>query len=322
MSSLIFRDLSRFQLELALRYGRLVAATLKILEFGFRYLESDVTFFHLPNADIIDLPQLGSLKIPALVGLSNLTSLDIHIEKALLADEANALFCTHFQSIRHLSLRIIFATCADAANLVYSFPLLESLHLCACWIGSSPPPAATLPINLHTLDLECFLDDVLRWLLSCPPSPTISSVHIRGVSLALRELKTVFQYLKFIAPTLKSLKMGSISNENTLTDLNLGIVDMPQLRNLEFPDRYSRVHMIVRLLSHIRAPLEHISFCCFLAINPSSAAWAELEERLSGPAYPRLRKLTISTLPHLQRVLQAKLPRLHQLGVLEVFPEN
>ncbi|KAJ7045751.1 hypothetical protein C8F04DRAFT_1249133 [Mycena alexandri] len=259
--------------------------------------------------------------IPALVGLSNLTSLDIDIEKALLADEANALFCTHFRSIRHLTLRIIFATCADAVNLVCSFPLLETLRLHSRWIGSSPPPIASLPVNLHTLDLGCFLYDVLNWLLSCPPSAAISSVHLRDVSV--RDLETVFQYVRFVATTLKSLIICFLGPSENITDLNLGIIDLPELRSLEISGRYSRVHMIVRLLSHIRAPLEHISFYSFLSINPSSVAWAELEERLSGPAYPRLRKVTISTRPHLQRAIQAKIPRLHQLGVLEVvFPEK
>ncbi|KAJ7859739.1 hypothetical protein B0H13DRAFT_1127070 [Mycena leptocephala] len=150
--------------------------------------------------------------IPVLAGLSNLTYLEIVAENALPSDDCQALFRSNFRSIRHLLLRMTFATCGDAVRLVCSFPLLESLRLHARWIGSSPPPASSLPPNLHTLDLDGFLEDVLAWLLSCPPSPAVSSVQLRDV--AEGELRIVLEYVKFVAPTLKDLKLSFLNNRS------------------------------------------------------------------------------------------------------------
>lgn len=150
--------------------------------------------------------------IPVLVGLPNLTSLQIVAEHALLSDECLDLFRTQFRSIRHLLLRMTFATCADAVGLVCSFPLLENLRLYARWIGSTPPPPASLPPNLHTLDLGGFLDDVLAWLLSCPPSPALSSVQVRDI--AEHEFGIVFEYVKFLAATLKRFQLSFADKES------------------------------------------------------------------------------------------------------------
>jgi hypothetical protein len=280
--------------------------------------------------------------IPVLAGLSNLTYLEIVAENALLSDDCQALFRSNFRSIRHLLLRMTFATCGDAVRLVCSFPLLESLRLHARWIGSLPPPASSLPPNLHTLDLDGYLEDVLAWLLSCPPSPAVSSVQLRDV--AEGELRIVFEYVKFVAPTLKDLKLSFLNNRSeglsnpaipptlshhliteSFLEFNFDTIDAPELRTLEIEGRLSNdVTLIVQFLPHLRAPqLAEISFTSLVSVNPRRTAWAQLDALLSRPAYFLLRKVIITTLPHLKPALQAQLPRLNERNILDfIFPEG
>ncbi|KAJ6587086.1 hypothetical protein DFH09DRAFT_245464 [Mycena vulgaris] len=270
-------------------------------------------------------PSLLNHVIPVLTGLSNLTYFEVVAENALLSDETQALFRSSFKSVRHLLLRMTFATCADAVDLVCSFPLLESLRLHARWIGSSPPPVSTLPVGLHTLDLDGFLDDALGWLLSCPTNPAISSVQLREV--AERELGIVFGYVRSIAATLKNFKLSflDVRTERTFLGFEFDHIDIYELRTLEITGRNSNdVAMVVHVLSHIHAPLlEEISFTSLVSVNPGRLAWAELAERLSWHTYTNLRKVTVTTLPHLQPAIQSKLQRLHELHILDfVFPDG
>ncbi|KAJ6594075.1 hypothetical protein B0H19DRAFT_48640 [Mycena capillaripes] len=263
--------------------------------------------------------------IPVLVELSNLTYLEIVAENALLSDESQALFRAHFMSVRHLLLRMTFATCADAVALVCSFPLLETLRLHARWIGSSPPPAVSLPPNLHALDLDGLLDDILAWLLSCPPSPILSSVQLRDV--ASRELGIVLKYVRFVAATLKTLKLSFIDtrSETNFLESNFDTIHTPALRRMDVEGRQSNdVNLVVHLLSHLHSSrLEEISFTCLIAVNHRRPAWAQLDQRLSSPAHALLRKVTITTLPHLKSSVQARLPRLNELHLLDfIFPEG
>jgi hypothetical protein len=154
-------------------------------------------------------PHLLNHVIPVLVGLSNLTYFEVVAENALLSDESRALFRSDFKSIRHLLLRMTFATCADAVDLVCSFPLLESLRLHARWIASSPLPVSSLPVGLHTLDLDGFLEDALGWLLSCSTKPAIASVQIREVGEG--ELGIVVEYLRSISNTLAHFKLSFLN---------------------------------------------------------------------------------------------------------------
>ncbi|KAJ7091219.1 hypothetical protein C8R44DRAFT_415568 [Mycena epipterygia] len=270
-------------------------------------------------------PSLLNHVIPVLAQLSNLTYLEIVAENALLSDKSQALFRLNFMSIQHLLLRMTFATCADAVDLVCSFPLLESLRLHARWIGSSPPPGSSLPTSLHTLDLDGFLDDALGWLLSCPTNPAISSLQLREV--ADRELGIVFKYVRFVAATLKTLRLSflDISAERNFLEFDFDPIHTPELRALETTGRRSNdVAMIVHMLSRIHASnLEEISFTSLVSVNPSRVAWAQLEDRLSWHAYAQLRRVTVTTLPHLQSAIQSKLQRLHERHILRfIFPEG
>ncbi|KAJ7703022.1 hypothetical protein B0H17DRAFT_1194274 [Mycena rosella] len=268
-------------------------------------------------------PSLLNHVIPVLVPLSDLTYFEIVAENALLSDDTQALFRANFRSIRHLLLRMTFATCADAVNLVCSFPLLKSLRLHARWIGSSPPPASGLPVGLHTLDLDGFLDDALGWLLSCPTSPAVSSVQLRGI--AERELSIVFRYVKLVAATLTDLKLSFLDTRTEWIFLSFDFdpIHIPQLRSLEITgrDRYD-VAMVVHVLSRVHAShLDEVSFTSLVSVNPGRVAWAQLEQRLAH--VDSLRKVKITTLPHLQPAIQLNLPRLHELDILEfVFPEG
>ncbi|KAJ7446233.1 hypothetical protein B0H11DRAFT_884665 [Mycena galericulata] len=264
-------------------------------------------------------PSLLNHVIPILTRLLNLASLEIIAENALLSDESRALFRSGFQSVRHLLLRMTFATCADAVDLVCSFPLLESLRLYARWIGSSPPPASSLPIGLHTLDIDGFLSDALGWLLSCPPSPTISSVQLREI--AARELGMVFEYAKYVALSLRSFKLSflDVRAERDFLALNLDVIHTPALRILEITGHdCNDAALVVHLLSSIRTyHLEEISFTNLISVNAPQIAWAQLEDLLSQPAYAHLRKVTITTLPHLKRGIQSKMQRLHDRDILD-----
>ncbi|KAJ7902072.1 hypothetical protein B0H14DRAFT_1268911 [Mycena olivaceomarginata] len=265
--------------------------------------------------------------IPVLVGLPNLTSLEIVAEHSLISDDSYVLFRTHFRSIRHLFLCITFATCADAVALICSFPLLKTLRLQGRWIGSSPPPPSNLPATLHTLALGGFLEDVLAWLLSCPPSPAIASVQLRDV--AHHEFGIVFKYLKFVASTLMTFQLSFLDNRSEITEEFLGstfdTVDTPELRALGVEGRLSDdVTLIVHLLSHLRTShLEEISFTCPISVNHRRPAWAQLDTQLSLPAHACLRKVTVTTFPHLQRAIAAALPRLSERHLLDfVFPHE
>lgn len=263
--------------------------------------------------------------IPVLVGLPNLTSLQIVAEHALLSDESYALFRTHFRSMRHLLLRMTFATCADAVGLAFSFPLLESLCLHSQWIGSSPPPPSSVPPNLHTLDLGGFLADVLAWLLSCPPSPAVSTVQLRDV--AANEFGIVFEYLKFVAATLKTFQLGFADQESEkhFLNSNFDVIQTPELRAIGVEGhRSDDVTLLVQLLSHLRASHpEEVSFTCLIAVNSRRPAWAQLDTQLTSPPNPWLRKVIVTTLPHLQRGIQAALPRLNERHLLDfIFPEG
>ncbi|KAF8210535.1 hypothetical protein K438DRAFT_2011897 [Mycena galopus ATCC 62051] len=263
--------------------------------------------------------------VAALVGLPNLTSLEIVAEHSLLSEQSYALFRTHFRSLRHLFLCVIFTTCTDAMGLVTSFPLLESLRLHARWIGSLPMPPSILPPNLHTLDLGGFSEDVLVWLLSCPPSPTMSSVQLRDV--AHNEFGVVFRYLSSVAGTVKSFQLGFLDkrSEKTFLESNFDTIETPELRALGVEGRLSDdVTLITHLLSHLRAPqLEEVSFSCLIAVNHRRPAWSQLDTRLSSSVYACIRKVTIITLPHAQRAIQAALPLLYERHILDlVFPKG
>ncbi|KAJ7497465.1 hypothetical protein FB451DRAFT_233662 [Mycena latifolia] len=254
-------------------------------------------------------PSLLNHVIPVLVRLSNLTYFEIIAENALLSDESQALFRSNFRSLRHLLLRMTFPTCADAVDLVCSFPLLESLRLHARWIGSSPPPVSSLPVGLHTLDLDGFLDDALDWLLSCPTNKAISSVQLRGV--AQREFGIVLEYVRFVAPTLKDFKLSflDVRTERDFLAFHFDPIPIPELKTLEITGRNSNdVAMIVHFLSLIHTShLEEIAFTSLVSVNPGRIAWTQLEQRLSSHAYPHLRKITITTLPHLKPAIQQQL---------------
>ncbi|KAJ6500144.1 hypothetical protein C8R47DRAFT_283913 [Mycena vitilis] len=264
--------------------------------------------------------------IPVLVGLSNLTYLEIVAANALPSDDAQALFRSSFRSLQHLRLRMTFATCTDAVALICSFPLLETLRLHARWIGSSLPPSATLPTNLHTLDLDGLLDDMLAWLLSCPPSPTVSSVQLRDV--AAGELGIVLKYVRFVAPTLATFKLSFIDIRSELNFLETNfdtIQGAHGLKVLEIEGRQSNdVSLVVHLLSRLEASnLEEVSFTSLVSVNPRRLAWRELDHRLSSPAYALLRKVTVTTLPHLRPAVELQLPRLNERHILDfVFPEG
>ncbi|KAF7376347.1 ATP-dependent DNA helicase [Mycena sanguinolenta] len=263
--------------------------------------------------------------IPTLVGLSNLTSLEIFAEHSLLSAESQALFQTHFRSLRHLSLCLTFTTFPHAVTLVCSFPLLESLHLHAQWIGASPASPSSLPPNLHTLDVGGFLEDVLVWLLSCPPSPAVSSVQLRDV--AHHEFGIVFRYLRFVEATLKSFHFSFLDkrSEKTFLDSNFDVIHAPGLRALGVEGRLSDdVTLMVHLLAHFDvSQLEEVSFTCLIAVNHRRPAWAQLDAQLSSPANICLRKVAIITLPHLESGIKAALPCLDERRILDfVFPKG
>ncbi|KAJ7268759.1 hypothetical protein B0H12DRAFT_1320575 [Mycena haematopus] len=263
--------------------------------------------------------------IPALLRLSNLTSLEIVAENSLISNESYALFQTHFRSMRHLSLCMTFATCTDAVGLICSFPLLESLRLHARWIGSSPPPPMSLPANLHTLDLGGFLEDVLVWLLSCPPSPAMPSLQLRDV--AYHEFGIVFKYLKFVATTLETLHLSFLDtrSEKHFLAFNVGIVHAPGLRVLGVEGRLSDdITLMAHLLSHFDASqLEEVSFSYPISVNHRRPAWRQVDAQLSLAANVCLRKVVVVTLPHLQPAIQAALPHLNERRILDfVFPEG
>ncbi|KAJ7772527.1 hypothetical protein DFH07DRAFT_952995 [Mycena maculata] len=270
-------------------------------------------------------PSLLNHVIPVLARLSNLTSLEIVAENALLSDESRTIFRSNFRAIRHLLLRMTFSTCADAADLVSSFPLLESLHLYARWIGSASSPASSLPVGLHTLDIDGFLKDALGWLLSYPPSPALSSVQLREV--VARELEIVIQYVRFVAATLKSFKLSflDVRAESEFLGSRLDVIRTPELRVLEITGRdCNDAALIVHMLSSLEAPLlEELSFTNLISVNPRQFAWAQLEHRLCSPAYVHLRKVTITTLPHLRPGIRSQLQRLHDRDLLDfVFPQG
>jgi len=224
-----------------------------------------------------------------------------------------------------LLLRMTFATCADAVCLVCSFPLLESLRLYARWIGSSAPPNLSLPLSLHTLDLDGFLSDALGWLLSCPRSSAISSVQLREV--AAGELGIVFRYARFVAASLQSLKLSflDLRAERDFLAFDLDVIHTPELRALEITGRdCNDAALIVHMLSKLHTSyLEEISFTNLISVNPRQFAWAQLEQLLSGHVYAHLRKVTITTLPHLRPGIQSRLRRLHEREILDfVFPEG
>ncbi|KAJ7076329.1 hypothetical protein B0H15DRAFT_597049 [Mycena belliarum] len=278
--------------------------------------------------------------IPVLVRLSNLTHFELVAENVLLTAECRALFRSNFMSLRHLLLRMTFPTCADAVDLVCSFPLLESLHLQARWIGSSPPPALSLPVHLHSLDLDGFMDECIRWLLLCPPKGTISSLRLREV--VEKELGVVFEYIRFVAATLEDLKLSMDARAESepstvpwnnfqllliagffLQHVNFDPIHFPELKTLEITGRNSNdVAMIAHFLSRIQASqIEQISFTSLVSVNPARLAWVHLSQLLSSHPYPRLRRITITTLPHLQPAIVHQLRRLPY--VLDfVFPEG
>ncbi|KAJ6499068.1 hypothetical protein C8R45DRAFT_1093330 [Mycena sanguinolenta] len=263
--------------------------------------------------------------IPALIELSNLTSLEIIAEHSLLSANSQALFQTHLRSLRHLSLRLTFTTFLDAITLVCSFPLLESLRLHAQWIGASPAPPSSLPPNLHTLDLGGFLEDVLAWLLSCPPSPAVSSVQLRDV--AHGEFGIVFRYLRFVEATLRTFHLSFLDkrSEKTFLDSNFDVIHAPGLRTLGVEGRLSDdVTLMVHLLACFDASkLEEISFTCLIAVNHRRPAWTQLDAQLSSPANICLRKVAITTLAHLRSGIKAALPRLDERHILDlVFPKG
>ncbi|KAJ7178364.1 hypothetical protein C8R43DRAFT_455550 [Mycena crocata] len=268
-------------------------------------------------------PSLLNPVIPALVPLSNLTHLELAAHNALFSDESRALFHSNFKSIRHLLLHITFATCADAVDLVCSFPVLETLGLYARWIGSTVPPSLSLPTSLHTLDLDGFLDDTLGWLLSCPTTPAITSIQLREV--ARREFNFVFQYVERVAGTLQTFKLSFIDTNAELEFLafNFGPIQVPELRFLEITscDGGQDAAMVVHLLWQIQSPrLEEICFTNLVSVNRFGLAWAQLEDRLSR-AYVNLRKVKVTTYPHLLPAIQSNLQLLHDRDILDfVFP--
>jgi hypothetical protein len=106
---------------------------------------------------------------------------------------------------------------------------------------------------------------------------------------------------------------------------NFDPIHLPQLRTLEITGRNSNdVAMVVHALSHINAThLEEIAFTSLVSVNPGRLAWAQLEQLLSWQTYTHLRKVTVTTLPHLKPAIQSKLQRLHELDILDfVFPKG
>ncbi|KAJ7072160.1 hypothetical protein C8F01DRAFT_232321 [Mycena amicta] len=262
-------------------------------------------------------PSLFNHIIPDLVQLSNITSLEL-IGNALLSDQALALFRSGFRSLRHLSLRIAFPTSVDALTLVCSFPLLESLHLQARWVGSLSPPRSTLPPTLHTLALDGFLDDALAWLLSCPPPPTLSSLQFHDV--ANRESGPVIDYFRHVAATVTVFKLSFIDSraETRFTELNFGpIIHVPCLHTLEIRGHYSNgPHMMTYMLARIVAPnLELVSLNSLLTDHTAPFAWLQLGQQLLQ--YAHLRKLTVETPKHHQKSIEMVLRDLEERKMLE-----
>ncbi|KAJ7647120.1 hypothetical protein FB45DRAFT_781610 [Roridomyces roridus] len=260
--------------------------------------------------------------IPVLVRLCNLTSLEIVAESALLSDEARQLLETSFPSLRHLLLHITFSTCAEAVRLVCSFPQLESLRLHARWIGSWAPHDLNLPRSLRTLDLDGYLGDALSWLLLCSSSPPLTCLQLREV--ATGEFGIVFAYLKTVAASLQSFKLSflGVNAENEFLTFDDNI-QCPELRALEITGRdFKDVVLMVHLLSRLDAPLlEEITFTNLGAVSSLQAAWTQLQNRLL--AYPHLRKVTITTLPHFEVGIKLQLRHLYERGMLKlVLPEG
>ncbi|KAK7005747.1 ATP-dependent DNA helicase [Favolaschia claudopus] len=254
--------------------------------------------------------------LPDLARLPNLTSLElVATSDSLLSEASLALFRTEFLGLRHLSLHATFSTCSDATSLICSFPLLESLCFYPQWIGSSRAPAAILPPRLHSLDVGGFVEDLLAWLVVCPPSATLSSVRIRD--LARHELWIMFRYLSHAAESLEMFKLGfmDMASERRFLDSNYDAVDTPRLSSLGVD---GDVRLLIHLLHHLRAPrLEEIFFTCNYTVDLSQPSWQQLELLFSLPGHARLRKVAVTTLPHLQSAIQIALPRFHELRLLE-----
>lgn len=254
-----------------------------------------------------------------------------------------------FQKLVTLHLPYVYMVDFEPfARFISSFPLLETLLVHGHWLRFPPPFPSLLSRHLHTLKLSestSFL--FLRWLSSCEPIPSISTLEILdlGVRRYLGEFRdrNIAGHLRNFGASLHHLSLGPVNHRTQgsyfllehvrgLTvplDLFCGtnfLECSTELRSLSLRGHVKYVvEAVLHIHSYLKAPhMEHIRIATMLLPGEEFCGprWSEMDHAITHPIFPRnLRRLTF----HLRHItdttvkdIKRYMPICCALGILHV----
>ncbi|KAF9462564.1 hypothetical protein BDZ94DRAFT_724066 [Collybia nuda] len=232
-------------------------------------------------------------------------------------------FQRNFKAVTNLTLNIYSDTFIEVAELLNSFPTLETLTL-SCIVrtdaekGDSELPVkhVSLPRTLHSVHLPDVGSSAvfLRWLHSHKRKPLISTLTLGGIMTS----RFIGPYIQELGKTLECLTMsGLISYQLSRGQLDLSY--NTNLRKLTIRSQKSSGEMNFLALSKVGSyVLEEFAFdACDPTRDPGDEKfWPRLDFLLATPQFSKLRQIILTIARDEHHAVEARLPLTASRGIL------
>jgi hypothetical protein len=225
------------------------------------------------------------------------------------------VFHNAFRQVVHLNLSMVSDSFAEGAELLASFPLLETLDLRRDWYRWSRAHVSYdtmfLPNSLRSISTSYgYYMNFFQWLFNQPHPPRLSSLSLASnkvtasISSYIQSLGATLHHLSFHPNFPGNSEMYRIGQGRRLPRDHIDLTHNPALRSITLHPGEEVILTALQVLSQIRSnDMEKVAIIVTLPLlkpfdgDPNAdlpERWAELDDLFSTSRFSKLREVIIS----------------------------